>query len=125
MREYRIKNPDRKWNSKGYADNLTMRIRLLALNKISNELKCVNCGCDELSILEINHKNGGGTREIRGIYRGHSREFYRAIKNGVRNTDDLEILCKLCNILHDVEKRLNVSGFKVIYQRSGIVQQAE
>lgn len=62
------------------------------------ELCCENCGCNSLGILEINHKNGGGYRE------GYT-SFYHAIVTGERKTDDLNLLCRVCNALHFVELR--------------------
>lgn len=116
MREYRKKNHKSCWNSDEYIKNLTSKIRIKALQKISPEIKCVNCGYDESpQIIEINHKNGNGTKEIKEVYLGHSREFYRAIVNGNRQTDDLELLCKVCNTLHHIQENLGIKGHQVIY----------
>lgn len=70
--------------------------------------KCVNCGCDNTDALEINHKNGGGTRERRE--RNGSKAFYLAILSGRRDSADLEIRCKVCNILHYLKELKKVEG---------------
>jgi hypothetical protein len=53
-------------------------------------------------LLEINHKNGGGTKESRTTPDG-SIGMYRRIVDGRRGIDDLELLCKICNTIHLVE----------------------
>src|SRR5690606_29517343 len=72
-----------------------MRIR--AMKKIDPRLKCVECGCDAINFLDINHKNGGGGKEYSNI---GNVEIYRKILNGERSVDDLELLCKVCNKNH-------------------------
>lgn len=121
MREYRKKNPNRKWNSEGYYKNITSRYRKTALEKIANgkELKCDNCGCNDKRLIEINHKNGGGTKEFKMVHKGHIREFYRAINNGTREVDDLNLLCKICNTLHHVQENLGIHGHEVIWNMGG------
>lgn len=61
------------------------------------KLTCVDCDCDDIRLLEINHKNGGGNKEYRS--RGYSR-FFNGIISGRRKTDDLNLLCKVCNARH-------------------------
>jgi hypothetical protein len=53
---------------------------------------CINCGCNNVDFLEINHKNGGGKKEQKnGIH------FIQDIYLGKRKTDDLNVLCRVCN----------------------------
>lgn len=85
-------------------------LRVKAMLVISPEIRCVSCGCDVVGIIEINHKNGGGRAEF---LKGNDK-FYRAIATGVRTIDDLELRCKVCNILHYVEMK-GIKGFKVTY----------
>ncbi len=79
------------------------RLRLEALRIIGGErgIKCVNCGCDEISILEINHKNGDASKVGRKGENCGGR-LVELIVRGRRRTDDLEITCRLCNQLHYV-----------------------
>jgi hypothetical protein len=65
------------------------KIRKLAFEKLGG-CKCCNCGCDKYELLEINHINGGGAKEMKEKYKGSS--FIRAIVLGDRKIDDLNIL---------------------------------
>ena len=62
----------------------------------------MNCGCDDSRVLEINHRSGGGRRESHNL-RGY--DFLHAIATGRRRTHDLEVRCKLCNVLYYLELR--------------------
>jgi hypothetical protein len=88
------------------------RRREKVLRCISTELKCVRCGCDMFEILEINHKNGGGHKETK--YK--INEFHRKILSGERKTNDLEILCKPCNVIHYIELKYGVVPYEIIWQ---------
>lgn len=96
---------------KTYRDNK----RRKAMNIISNgEIKCVNCGCTNFSILEINHKNGGGRAERRNNDYKNCMYFYNSIINGDRSKDDLEVLCKVCNVLHYIKLQDNTIDYKIV-----------
>lgn len=65
-------------------------------------MKCVRCGTERYELLEINHKNGYGNFERKhGKITG--KTFYRHIVIGKRDIDDLEILCRPCNMVHAAE----------------------
>ena len=66
--------------------------RLKAIRKINPLMKC-KCGRSEP--LEIHHPNGNG-KEDRERYPGAS--WYQAIISGERSIDDLEVVCKICNL---------------------------
>lgn len=88
------------------------RLRIVILNIISKgNPKCVRCGCTDKRFLEINHKNGGGTKELRK----KSNQFYWDIQTGKRNVDDLEILCKVCNAWHALELKYGKLNYKINY----------
>lgn len=73
---------------------------------------CVNCGCTDIRILEINHINGGGRREHKvkpGL------KIYRDIYLGRSPKEEFNILCKVCNIQHYVEILLGIKGHKVAW----------
>lgn len=91
--------------AKDTARKYRQRTRLNALQIIANSKipKCVNCGCDFLPILEVNHKNGEGSKEYKKV--GSAIGLFRNIVKGVRPTDDLEVLCEVCNRLHYVKLR--------------------
>jgi hypothetical protein len=78
------------------------KVRMLALLKVGN--KCAVCGCDDVELLEINHVNGGGKKEVREMFGGIVASFYRAILNGERSTKGLNVLCVLHNQLDRVER---------------------
>jgi hypothetical protein len=59
--------------------------------------------------LEINHINGGGRKERYNL-RGYS--FHYAIATGRRRTDDLEVRCKICNVLHHIKLRFGEATSK-------------
>jgi hypothetical protein len=93
------------------------KTRLKALQIVSGleNAICIGCGCPDLRVLEIHHKNGHGAKEIRharkegvNLYRIQTQNLCHAIVKGRRKTDDLEILCKVCNAKHYVERRFGV-----------------
>src|SRR3990167_5751796 len=82
-----------------YQKRWSKQNRLSALLIVGKgEMLCSNCKCDDMLLLEINHENGGGAKEQRLGLRGW--RFYNAIIKGKRTTNDLNILCKVCNAEH-------------------------
>jgi hypothetical protein len=77
-------------------------------------LKCVNCGCDDERILEINHKNGGGSKE-RKKYTNINR-YYSDIINGNRSVLDLDIMCRVCNALHYIKLKYGIMEHLVVWK---------
>ena len=97
---------------KEYCKKYGEKTRIMVLNIISGgNPHCVRCGCNDIRLLEINHKNGGGTQE----YNNGTRLFYRNIRNGKRKIDDLELLCKVCNAYHALELKFGKLPYKIIY----------
>jgi hypothetical protein len=76
--------------------------------------KCARCGCSDARLLEINHKNGGGKREMESGRK--SWRFYWDIALGKRKPDDLEILCRPCNALHYLELKFGPLPMRVIWE---------
>ena len=89
------------------------RRKMRVLQKLGGA-KCVYCGCDEVRILEVNHKNGDGHHEKTYLWSGSG--FYGAILSGKRKTDDLEVCCKVCNTMHYVKNGLGISGHTVVWR---------
>ena len=121
-KEYLINHPERKnkmkdWRSlhgKDYERRQRVYARKRVLVMISHSIKptCVRCGCDDERLLEINHKNGGGRQEF--LKQGN--KLYWDIIMLRRTTDDLEILCRVCNAWHYLELKFNESlPFKVVW----------
>jgi hypothetical protein len=61
---------------------------------------CRMCGCSDPRVLQINHINGGGMKELKM----EGKKFYRKILTGERSTKDLELLCANCNIIYEYEQ---------------------
>ena len=75
--------------------------------------RCARCGCDDPRLLEINHKNGGGSVEVgKGTY---TNRFYYDIAAGKRGVEDLELLCRPCNALHYLEMKYGPLPMKVVW----------
>ncbi len=113
QRQYREKHPR---IGRAATAKQKLKVKRLALEKAGG-LICVNCGCDDIRALELNHKNGGGNKEKRAIRLSGSR-FYAAIAAGRRSTDDIDVRCRVCNALYDTVIRLGVKGHIVEWNRS-------
>jgi len=87
--------------------------KLKIFNIISgNNPVCVRCGCDDIRLLEINHKNGGGRKESG---QGKQSTFCGDILHGRREVDDLELLCRVCNSWHYLEMKYGELPYTIIY----------
>lgn len=116
----KVKKWTEDWKKRtGY--NYSKKIHLQALLKVAQNksLKCCNCGCDNLAILEINHIKGKGYQEYKTStkYKTSSNTFYKTLISGKRTLKDLDIRCKVCNIIHYCEMN-NKGRWKVKYVRN-------
>lgn len=109
MRKYR-KTHKRKWNAPGYK----LRLRLKAMDTIGGP-ECANCGCDKLEILEINHINGGGNKDLKN--RTNQFQFYREIYKDLDAKSKYNVLCRPCNALHYVQDILKIKGHKITWSK--------
>lgn len=113
----------RKWRESNKKESLEVyrrhnrKVRLTVLQMISkvDEPVCVGCGCKDIRLLEINHKDGHGSKEYHNIKREgpnlfHIQQYHlaHAILKGKRKVDDLEVLCKVCNAKHHVERKFGL-----------------
>ena len=74
-------------------NNLRSRkLRLKVLKKLGG--KCVECGFDDWRALQIDHVNGGGTRELKKYY-GRLQKYNRMVL--ADNNGKYQILCSNCN----------------------------
>lgn len=67
--------------------------------------KCVKCGFNDIRALQIDHINGGGSKEVRK--RGTTEMYRFYLKNKEEAIKKLQILCANCNwikkvIMHEV-----------------------
>ena len=98
----RLKASGNKWRKE---------LRLNALKVVGRGIyKCADCGCTDTRVLEINHLNGGGTKEMKN----KRTVFYNSIVKGTRKIDDLNILCKPCNIAYTLQKKFGVR-YKIVW----------
>lgn len=121
-RNYAEQHPERKtklvewWkqNKTKHSRDTTSKLkrRVFAIISESATPKCVNCGCDDIRLLEVNHINGSGAVEYKT--RG-SANFYRDISMLRRNTDGLELLCRVCNAKHYLELKYGKLPLEVIW----------
>jgi hypothetical protein len=101
----RLRYPKVKDRLLPYGRRLRADLKMKAFKILSNEVKCTKCGCPVFRCLDINHMNGGGSKE------GLKGEIMRrAIASGRRKTDDLNLLCKPCNIIDYVEREFGELG---------------
>lgn len=90
---------------KKYRNERLKNIRIKALKIVGKgNMVCGNCGCTDVRVLEINHINGGGRQEVGK----NTIKFYSDIIKGNRKTDDLNILCKVCNFAYFVERKYDL-----------------
>lgn len=62
---------------------------------------CCRCGCDDIECLEINHRHGGGSKDLK-IIGNHLADL---ILQGKRPPSDYEVLCRVCNALDHLERK--------------------
>lgn len=93
-----------------YVSEYNRNLRNKVLNVVGRgKLECARCSCNKRNILEINHMDGNGRKD------GHCQVFFRNIISGKRSIDDLEILCRVCNIWHYIELKYGKQPFEVIW----------
>jgi len=91
------------------------RVKRVVFNILSNNNpKCENCGCNDTRLLEINHKNGGGGKELQGGKR--TNVFMWDIYMGRRETSDLNLLCRVCNALHYLKIKFGKIPMQVLWK---------
>jgi predicted RNA-binding Zn-ribbon protein involved in translation (DUF1610 family) len=104
-------NPKKAHVSAKKGRDLMRRAAMMLVGK--GDVICSGCGCDEYRALEINHINGGGTAE-----QGRKRStLYRRIVYRIRETDDLNLLCRVCNARHYLELVLGPLPFDIRLNR--------
>jgi hypothetical protein len=64
---------------------------------------CRRCGCTDIRILEVNHRQGGGRKEI--VLNGGGNRMHLNILTGRRSVGDLEVLCRPCNAVDYIERK--------------------
>lgn len=92
------------------ASHLRRKLRVLVLVG-KGQVRCVECGCDDPRVLEVNHINGGGRIERRN----HPTDvnLYGVILRGERQVDDLNILCRVDNARAEVVRKFPELGGQI------------
>jgi len=86
-------------NLRGRAPRKETVLRLAVLEKFGN--RCGHCGYDtDLRALQIDHVNGGGGRERKGL------GYYGALKLAANDTEGrYQVLCANCNVLKRLDNK--------------------
>ena len=88
------------------------KVRMEAMRIVGKgKLFCSNCECTVLPLLEINHKKHNGSSERKEIT---GWAFYYNIVKKRRNIDDLNLLCKLCNVQYWITKKY-AAKYKIVF----------
>jgi hypothetical protein len=96
VRQYRLRNPGRVKDSR-QSQYLARKRRAM---EILGGCKCCNCGCDELSFLEINHINGGCVE-----FRERGNRIVDDLLANKRTSEGLNVLCRVCNALDHLARK--------------------
>lgn len=95
QRKYR---QEHKQKCREFARKYRQKFRQRVFEKLGG--KCVRCGFSDPRALQIDHVNGGGTKEHREI--GHQRVFY--LKVFADTEGNYQLLCANCNCIKKSEK---------------------
>ena len=88
-REARKELGDPEPYSKRYHQNLRKKV----FEKLGGDV-CAECGCNEISILEINHKSGGGNKLAKS--RPLRMQHLDIVLDRV-GLSEYNVLCRVCN----------------------------
>lgn len=100
MKKWRLKNPTK---TKEIDERAKKKLKLKVLNYLGGA-KCKRCGCQELGILEINHVNLGGHKEL------EEKGYWNLLRDILKNKrkTEFEVLCRICNSAHYCEQKFNL-----------------
>ena len=109
FKKFRKDNPEKmkerdkydRARTRKYMENL----RLCVLNKLSDTPQCEICGISDIRVLDIDHINGGGTKERKqlssaGVWRKILKMDQYEAKQKYR------ILCKNCNWIAHINQKI-------------------
>jgi len=116
IRNY-YKNNKYKWKERN--DNIKIRAMKIVMdaNNMVGKIQCciMGCGCDDLSLLQLNYKNGGHTALIRagkltgGVY------LRLDIIAGRVDASLFEVMCRAHNSVDHLEKKAGHKLFDIKY----------
>lgn len=89
-----------------YQRDYLRRLRQSAIDILGG--KCINCGFSDIRALQIDHINGGGSKERKELKCGGN--FHRLVlKSFLNNENKYQLLCANCNwIKRVVNEELNM-----------------
>jgi hypothetical protein len=70
--------------------------------------KCTKCGLEDWRVLQINHINGGGNKDVKSKP-GRNHALQQEIIAGKRE-GEVNLLCANCNILYEYERNIRWKG---------------
>jgi hypothetical protein len=99
-----------------YTKNARRRRKILALQIVSKTEKprCINCGCDDINILELNYIHGGHTRLYKEGKMDVGHNLHTAIVKGRVNPTLFDVRCSVCNMQHYLESK-GIGGHQIIW----------
>lgn len=112
LKRSRKKYIKRRGNWREYRQERKLKV-LQIISRLEKPI-CANCGCDDIRILEVNHVYGGGAEERKKL--GGQAILIKHLLDGTRDTDDLNVLCKVCNWLHHLRLKFGDIPMKVIWE---------
>lgn len=96
-REWREKHPGRDRQLKRES-LLRMKLAIISSHYSEGAMRCQNCGEDNVIILTIDHKNGGGAEHRRQIGSQGGSHFYARLRTQ-GYPEGYQVLCFNCNYL--------------------------
>ena len=96
----------RKTYVKNYNRDYKRRVRKATLDALGG--CCVICGFEDDRALQIDHINGGGSKELK-TFPGHGKSYYKhVLESFLKEENKYQLLCANCNwIKRDKNNELN------------------
>jgi len=86
-------NQEHREEKRLYAQKYRKKLRLDIINLLGS--KCMKCGFNDIRALQIDHINGGGTRDRKAKARG--RYFIDIKESIMKKENEYQLLCANCN----------------------------
>ena len=87
-------------NSREYQREYLRKVRMSVLEALSKV--CARCGFDDIRALQIDHINGGGSKERKE--RGFGKNFHKHVLSSfIKGENRYQLLCANCNWIKRVE----------------------
>lgn len=91
-----------KYNKRFYQRDYLRNVRMATLEILGG--KCVFCGISDRRVLQIDHVNGGGSKERKE--KGFTRNFHKFVMDSYLNKENkYQLLCANCNWIKRFENK--------------------